>query len=477
MRVLNKFRRHRRGGTLAAAALLAGCLGPRPQPPAAAALIVPADWRTEAASTVRLEANWWRGFGDPALTALVEKTLVTNADLGVAAARVQEARAQFRFARAQQMPLATLAAFTGQSRILVLAEGVDGYGLSPQGVISYDLDIFGKRASATASSRASLLASAETRDSIALALASTAASGYIELVGFDAQLATAQATLAARAEALRVARRRASAGYTSELELKQAESEYQATAQIIPAAQLAITRQEDALSTLAGDPPRAIIRGGSLDGMQAPLIPEGLPSSLLERRPDLAAARANLFAGEKSLDSARAAELPDFSLTGTLGAAISTSLPGVTGLYALGASLLTPLFDGGRLRSRADAAAAQRNQAAFAYRKVALTAFQEVEDGLASVKHLGEQQATIDAQVGILRETLRLATNRYRDGYAPYLDQIDAERSLLAAQLISIQLQAARLSAIVTLYQAMGGGWRQPTQDQAGLTPKGTPPQ
>ncbi len=417
-------------------------------------------WRTVEGSSTPLQATWWSAFNDASLTALVERSLVNNANLGIAAARVQEARAELKFARAQQMPLATFSAFTGQSRILVLAEGVNGYGLSPQATISYDLDLFGKLASTTASARATLLATADTRDSIALAVASTTAAGYISLVGFDAQLATARATLTSRTEALRVARRRASAGYTSALELKQAESEYEATAQIIPAAQLAVARQENALSVLVGDPPHSIIRSGLHDGLRAPLVPQGLPSSLLLRRPDLVAARATIVAGDKTLDAARAAELPDFSLTGAAGAAISTPLPGVIGLYAIGASVLTPIFDAGRLKARANAAAAQRDQAAFYYRQAALTAFQEVEDSLASVQRLGQQETDIDRQIDISRETLRLATNRYRDGYAPYLDQIDAERSLLAAQLIAIQLETAKLDAVVTLYQAMGGGWR-----------------
>jgi multidrug efflux system outer membrane protein len=381
-------------------------------------------------------------------------------------ARVEEARALSRLARAQQMPLATLSLSTGRSRILVLTDGVDGYSALPQVAVSYDLDFFGRLSTATASARAALLASATARDSVALATAGTTASSYISLLGLDARLATTRATLASRAEALRVARRRAAAGYISQLELRQAESEYQATEQLVPAAELAVSRQENALSILLGDPPGDIKRGVEFSALLTPDIPEGLPSTLLSRRPDLVSARAALVATERTLDSTRAAEFPDFSLTATGGAALSTALPNPVALYSAGANVLSPLIDGGRLRAHADAAAARRDQAAFAYRHAVLGAFREVEDGLVSVQRLHEEQVAIDDEVATLSETLRLATNRYNDGYAPYLDQLDAQRGLLAAQLIAIQIATDRLNAMVTLYQALGGGWQQPVGDQ-----------
>jgi outer membrane protein, multidrug efflux system len=456
--------------------MMSACVGPRPDIPSNATISVPLAWRTQPSASTSIDADWWRAFGDPRLTLLVERALRRNTDIGAAVARVEEARALSRLARAQQTPLATLSLATGQSRILVLTDGVDGFSASPQVALSYDLDLFGRLSNATASARASLLASATARDSVALATASTTASSYISLLGLDAQLATTRATLASRAEALRVARRRAAAGYTSQLELRQAESEYHATEQLVPAAELAVSLQENALSILVGDPPGSIERGVAFGALVTPVIPEGLPSTLLSRRPDLVSARAALVATERAMDSTRAAELPDFSLTATGGAALSTALPNPIALYSIGANVLSPLIDGGRLRAQAGAAAGRRDQAAYAYRHAVLAALREVEDALVYVQRLHEEQVAIDADVATLSETLRLATNRYNDGYAPYLDQLDAQRGLLAAQLIAIRIATDRLNAIATLYHALGGGWQQPIGDRPFYQATGTQP-
>lgn len=445
---------------------LSACVGQRPPAPTAAAIAPPAAWRTAVGPGVPVERDWWNGFRDPVLTRLVDRALANNADIAVAAARVDEARALGRLARSQQTPLVSGGASAGDGRSVVLGKGVDAFSGQPQVAISYDLDLFGRLAQNAASARANLVASSESRDAVALAVASTTASGYIALLGLDARLATTRETLAARADALHLAQRRADAGYTSRLELSQAQSEYQAALQLVPAAQLAVSRQENALSILVGDPPAAIARGGSLDTLRMPAIPDGLPSSLLRRRPDVAAAEALLVASDRSLDSARAAILPNLALTGSAGVALSTALADPITLFSLGGSILSPLFDGGRLRAQADAVAARRDQAAFSYRRTALTAFREVEDALVATTRLREQGSAIGDQVAALRETLRISTNRYREGYSPYLDQIDAQRGLLSAQLISIQIQTDRLTSLVTLYQAMGGGWQQDAQDQ-----------
>ncbi|WP_126516711.1 efflux transporter outer membrane subunit [Sphingobium amiense] len=439
---------------------LQGCVGTRPAIPAAARTATPPGWRFAAAPAGPIEADWWRGFGDPRLTELVEQALARNTDIAIAASRVEEARALARLAQAQQTPNATIGAGTGESRTVVLGKGVDAFAGTPQASISYDLDLFRRLASATASARASLLAASDTKASVMLAVASTAASSYISLLGLDARLATTRATLASRADALRLAQRRAGAGYTSKLELAQAQSEYDAAAQLVPVAELAIARQENALSILVGDAPGAIARSARLEGLTTPVVPGDLPSDVLRRRPDIAAAEETLVASDHSLDSARAAMLPNVSLTGSGGVGLSTALSNPISLFAFGGSVLSPLFDGGRLRSQAGAAAARRDQAAFAYRRTVLTAFREVEDSLAAVDRLDAQRKLVDNQVAALTETLRYATNRYREGYAPYLDQIDAQRNLLAAQLVAIQVETDRLNAVVTLYQAMGGGWR-----------------
>uniref|UniRef100_UPI0035C71469 TolC family protein n=1 Tax=Sphingomonas adhaesiva TaxID=28212 RepID=UPI0035C71469 len=237
------------------------------------------------------------------------------------------------------------------------------------------------------------------------------------------------------------------------------EAQSAATQQLVPAAQLAITRQENALSLLTGDAPRDIARGLALDRIAAPAIPDGLPADLLRRRPDLYQAEQTLVAADRTLDSQRAAMLPNLSLTGSAGLVLSTALAQPQAIFSLGASILAPLFDGGRLRAQERAATARRDQAAFAYRRTALTAFREVEDALAGVRRTGEQARALGDQATAARGALQNATNRYRAGYSGYLEQLDAQRNLLTAELALVQTEADRLSAYVALYQAMGGGW------------------
>ncbi|HEY4555359.1 MAG TPA: efflux transporter outer membrane subunit, partial [Lysobacter sp.] len=277
--------------------------------------------------------------------------------------------------------------------------------------------------------------------------------------GLDARLEVVQATIASRAQALRIARSRARVGYTSQLELRQAEAEYEAAAQILPQVRLAIARQEDALALLTGSAPRAIRRGAALDAIAMPPVPAMLPSDPLRRRPDVAQAEWSLAATDANLAAARAQFLPQLRLSASAGALASSALGDTVAIWSVGGSILAPLFNGGRLQAQVDAAAARRDQAAFAYRRTVLTAFREVEDALAATVRLAEQRARLDAQRRALADALRHATNRYEAGYTSYLEQLDAQRALLTADLGLVQLRADELNARVALYQAMGGGW------------------
>lgn len=443
-------------------ALLAACTlpGTRAPAPPDAAVAPPPAWRTALPTGEAVRADWWQAFGDPSLTALVERALAGNVDLRIAAARVEEARAAQALARAQLSPQIggtvpetqgqTLSPFGTPSRAI---------GAQPGITASYDLDLFGRLRLASRAAQAQLLASEGARDTVRLATAATAASGYVTLRALDQRLAIARATLAARAEARRIARRRFETGYSSRLELRQAEAEYAATAQLVPAAELAISRQENALSLLAGDAPGPIARGLPLDRLLAPAIPAGLPADLLRRRPDLYQAEQALVAADRSLDSQRAAMLPNLALTGSAGLVLSTALANPVGVFTLGASILAPLFDGGRLAAQEDAATARRDQAAYAYRRAALTAFREVDDALAGVRRTGEQADDLARQTEAARGALQNASNRYRAGYSAYIEQLDAQRSLLTAELALVQARTDRLASYVALYQAMGGGW------------------
>jgi multidrug efflux system outer membrane protein len=453
----------RRGlGVLAAGMMVAACVGPRPEAPAATAIVAPPAWRTALGPGSPVRAQWWNAFGDPVLTQLIGQALANSPDLGIAAGRVDEARAAERLARAQLSPTLSAGLPTTDARALN-AFGVASTNLTAQPSLtaSYDPDLFGRLRNASAAARAQLLASEGARDVVRLAIASSVASGYITLRALDARLAVARDTLAARGDALRIARRRAETGYTSNLELHQAEGEYRATEQLIPQAQLAITRQEDALSLLLGDTPRAIQRGAALTALVPPPIPDGLPADLLRRRPDLFQAEQTLVAADRSLDSARAALLPNIALTGSAGVILSTALANPVGIFSIGGSVLSPLFDGGRLRANVDLNAARRDQAAFSYRRSALTAFREVDDSLAGVQRSGEQAVAIRGQRDAYAAALRNASNRYRAGYSSYLDQLDTQRGLLTAELALVQANADRLTSYVSLYQAMGGGWTE----------------
>ncbi len=449
-------------GVLMAMLLVSACIGPRPAAPAATAIVAPPAWRTALGPGAPIRADWWSAFGDPVLTALVERALANNPDLGSAVARIEEARAAERLSRAQLLPSigGTLPASDARA---VNAFGVPGtnFGAQPGLTASYDLDLFGRLRQARGAARAQLLASEGASDTVRLGIASSVASGYITLRALDARLAVARDTLAARGEGLRIARRRAQTGYTSNLELHQAEGEYHATEQLVPQTLLAIARQENALSLLLGDAPAASARGVALDRFATPAIPDGLPADLLRRRPDLFQAEQTLVAADRTLDSARAALLPNVGLTGSAGLVLSTALSNPVGVFSLGASVLSPIFDGGRLRSQADITVARRDQAAFAYRRAALVAFREVDDSLAGARRLGEQAVAITAQRDALAAALRNAANRYRAGYSSYLDQLDTQRGLLTAELALVQARADRLTAYVALYQAFGGGWSE----------------
>lgn len=445
--------------------VLTGCLGMRPPIPPASMVTVPSQWRSAVDNPVPIDRAWWRAFGDPTLDALVQRALDNNANMEQAVSRVEEARALLKYVQAQESPLSSIGLTGGKSQIGFLGRPLVGWSGVPQVAVSYDLDLFGRLSLATKSAKATLLAATATRDAIALAVASTTASTYITLLGLDARLATTRATLASRADALTYAKRRAQSGYTSRLELNQAEAEYRATELLVPAAELAISQTENALSVLIGETPHGIDRDRALDSLNLPAIPNGLPASLLRRRPDLVAAEQTLVASDHSLDSSRAAMLPNLSLTGGGGLSLSNlNITNPIQLFSLGGSVLSPLFDAGWLRAQSDAAAARRDQAAFAYRAAALTAFREVEDGLDGVHRLDEEQSAVRGEIAALRESLRISTNRYRGGYSPYLDQLDAERGLLAAELVLIQLQADLLNSYITLYRTMGGGWSDDVQ-------------
>ncbi|QZP07484.1 efflux transporter outer membrane subunit [Caenibius sp. WL] len=445
---------------LVLAAALSACAGPHVETARFDPIAPPAQWRVDAGPTAPLDQAWWQSFGDPLLTGLVERALANNLDIAVAASRVRDARAQERAAHAALLPTLDASASGAHSRSVgALGSPSEQWAAQPQLQAGWELDLFGRLGDQQSAARSAWLASQAARDAVRLSVAATTASGYINLLSLDARLAVVRQTLDARSATLRLVERRAGAGYSPRLELMQARADYEAAAQLIPPLEQAIAQQENALKLLIGELPGRVERAASLAALTEPAIPAGLPSELLRRRPDVAQAEHQLAAADHSLAAARKRFLPQIHLTGSAGLALSTLLPDPVGLWSLGGSILAPLFEGGRLRAGAESAGAQRDIAAFTYRKTALNAFREVNDALAVAEQTDRQTAIILRQRAALAESYRLASNRYKEGYSPYLDQLDAQRGLLASELSLVQAQASALLARVTLYQAMGGGW------------------
>jgi len=268
-------------------------------------------------------------------------------------------------------------------------------------------------------------------------------------------------TVDSRQEALRVAEDRAALGYTSQLELTQAQSEYEAAAELLPQLQQAIREQENALRLLISRFPGDVERGAGLLAIEPPPVPGVLPSELLRRRPDIQQAELLLAASSLNLQAQRDRFLPQVQLSASLGRLFVNSLDyDPVRVWDLGASVLAPIFDAGRLEAGVNIAVAQRNQAAFAYRAAALDAFKEVENSLSAVSNLRQQLVRVAARRAVLERSLTYAQDRYRAGYSSYLETLDAQRNLFNTELAAVQLRESRLNALISLYQALGGGWQ-----------------
>ena len=443
---------------LTGAMLLSACAPALQNAPQGASATSPTQWRTQLGVTAPVDAQWWQGFGDPRLSALVEKARLNNPDVQLAAARVEEARATERGSRGFLLPTLS-AGIDGAVRreVSSFGQGLDSVVAQPAFRASYELDLFGKNDARVDAAQANVAASAAAEDAARLSVAAATATGYITLLALDARLAVLDETVVARQQALKFARDRAEVGYTSQLELRQAEAEYQATVQLVPQIKAQIARQENALAVLTGELPGAVARGGSLYDLRLPAAPATLPSELLRRRPDLASAESRIAAADAQMQVARAQFMPSINLGATAGLAVSDLLADPISIWSLGGSILAPIFQGGRLTAQLDAATAQRDQAAWAYRAAVLNAFREVEDRMAVVANLSEQEAALQAQRTAVADALRHASNRYRAGYTPYIEQIDAQRALLSVDLSLIQTRADELSTLVGLYQAVGG--------------------
>jgi outer membrane protein, multidrug efflux system len=415
---------------------------------------------------LRVERGWWASFGDPVLTGLIDEALLHNLDLRVALSRIAEARALGNAQRSSVLPSLD-ANFGGQrSRSISEIRGQPylSTGSEPQFVAAYEIDLWGRIAALNEAASANYEASHATHDAAALSVTASVAIGYINLRSIDAQLDLAQRTMKSRERSLELTRVRYKSGYGAALESAQAEAELRATAQVIPQLELAAVRQEQMLNILLARPSGTIVRGLALSALNLRELPAtGLPSDLLRRRPDISIAELQVVAADAQLDAARAQLLPSVRLSASIGSVSASVLHGDPfTVWNMGGSVLAPIFNGGRLRALAEASASRRDQALIGYERTVLTAFAEVETQLTAFAKLQEQAVQAEAQRAAVAESLRIAGNRYREGYSSYLEVLLAQRNLFTVEQSLMQQRSELLSAAVSVYKALGGGWESP---------------
>jgi len=430
---------------------------------------VPATWRLGDVETGEISnIVWWDQFQDPVLSDLVRTALASNKDLKVAAANVDQAAAQYGIVHSAQFPQlngGATAERQGLSKTTALGSGT-GRGLfNDFGVnlsASFELDIWGRLRRATESARASLLASEQGKGTVVLTVVTAVATGYIQLRALDRQLDIAQYTSRSLGEAARLQRVRFEEGAVPESDYQQAESQYREAVARVPELEREIAQQENFISVLLGQNPGPIARGRDIDALVFPAVPGGLPASLLERRPDIRGAEENLIAANADIGVAKAAYFPDISLTGLLGlesAQMSDLFKGPSKTWSVGASLLQPIFNAGRINSQVARAEALQQEALYTYQKSIISAFQDVENALIDRTKFGQIRDEQVKNVDALRRFRDLADLRYKEGATIYLEVANAEQSLFLAQLAYVTTQSQLFQSYANLYKAMGGGW------------------
>ncbi|NJD34149.1 MAG: efflux transporter outer membrane subunit [Betaproteobacteria bacterium] len=441
------------------------------------AVETPPAWRLSEQNAKDLANTiWWEQFGDPVLNELVATALRENKDLMIAAARVEEFAGNYGIVRSGLFPQVGAGYEAARQR-----ENVNGEGHtynSYQAVLnaSWEIDIWGRIRRQTEAARAQLLASEEGRRGVILSLVGSVAGSYINLRSLDRQLEIARETAKSRGESYEIFKLRFEGGVISQLELSQNKSQYEEALASIPPLEKAVAQQENGLSVLLGRNPGPITRGKNIDQLALPQIPAGLPSDLLERRPDIRRAEQNLIAANALIGAAKAAYYPTISLTGLFGYAslsLGNLFNGSSKVWQYAAPISMPIFTGGALAGQVQVAEATQQQALFGYQKAIQDAFREVNDELINQDRTGAQLLAQRSQVKSLELYAETARLRYDNGYTSYIEVLDAERSLFNAQLQYTQTQQAQFQAMTNLYKAMGGGWVAEAEKMSAAEPAG----
>jgi outer membrane protein, multidrug efflux system len=454
-----------------AASLLSGCaVGPNYKRPA---VTVPDAYRGLAPeagpqTAVSLgDEKWWTVFQDSQLQALIREALLQNYDVRIAASRVLQAQASLGITRADQFPtvaggVSAIDIRNPQTKLTPAFEtSANAVNLS----LFWELDFWGKFRRATEAARATLLATEWGQSAVISSLVSNVASSYFQLLELDSEMEISRRTLASRKESLRLVEIRAKGGTTSMLDVRQSETLVYTAAAAIPDLERRIEQQENFISILLGRNPGPITRGRPLTENQImPTVPAGLPSSILERRPDIQSAEQQLVAANARIGVARAAYFPQITLTAVAGfqsSALTSLFTGPAGLWNFGGQLAQPIFTAGRIRSGVRLSEAQQQEALLFYQQSIQQAFREVSDSLVAYRKNQEFRQQEELLTGAAQDATRLSDVRYRGGVTSYLEVLDSDTRYFDAQIGLAQAQLNERLALVQLYNALGGGWQQ----------------
>jgi outer membrane protein, multidrug efflux system len=454
------------------ATLCSGCMaGPNYKKPAVPAPSVhrggSAEQRLQPDVVSFGDQRWWDAFQDDALRSLMRTALQQNYDVRIAAARIVEARALLGITQADQLPEVS-AGVSAVNQRLPQSPGRPPIETSATQVslsAVWELDFWGEFRRATESARAGLLSEEWARRHIISSLVSDVAAAYFQLREQDLELEISRQTLASRTDSLRLTEVLADRGATSLLDVRQAEQLVFSAGASIADLEQRIEQQENFISILVGQNPESVVRGRGLVDQPHPLeVPAGLPSSLLERRPDILQAEQQLVAANAQIGVAKADYFPNISLTGMGGyqsSALSRLFAGPAGLWAFGAAALQPVFEGRRIRNRVQFAEARTEEAMLVYQRTVQQAFRDVSDALVAYRKSQEVRSQQQQLTTAAEDATRLSNLRYRGGAASYLEVLDSETRSFAAQLALAQAQLRELQSLVQIYRSLGGGWQQ----------------
>lgn len=418
-------------------------------------------WKVAQPAEAQPRGEWWLAFKDPALTSLVNEATRANANLAIAAARVKQARALAGIAAADRTPQVNAGLGVQRAGAETVAPAT---GYRARLTASYEVDLFGRVGASTSAARADAAASEATYRSVLLALQADVAQTYFRLRETDAELATLERSVALREQSVKINQSRYDNGDIGEFDLARARTELASARAEAIGLQRQRTRAEHALAVLLGKPAAAYVAEANPlpDAIVPPVIPAGLPSSLLERRPDIAAAQRTVVASNARIGVARSAMFPSVLLNGGLGtdaASASNLFKWSAHSWVIGALLNMPVIDGGRNKANVARSEAVLEESVAAYRQNVLVAFAEVEDNLAGLRILEGQAAQLDAAVTSARRSAELAQKLYQAGRSSYLDLLDAQRNLAAAERNAVQVRGDRAVTTVALIRSLGGGW------------------